>query len=216
MTPITAFSARDFAFMDLALAQSAARLGRTAPNPSVGCVIARGDQILACAATGEGGRPHAEALALSAAGPAAAGAEAFVTLEPCATRSVPGEIACADRLIAAQLSRVVIACADPHPHGAGGARRLIDAGLLVEFGLREAEAIALNVGFFTLCRTGFPFVAVAGEAFGYDAVFSALPRESFAQALRRFGADGITRLRVDPTHPLAAEARNWIAAQERS
>jgi diaminohydroxyphosphoribosylaminopyrimidine deaminase/5-amino-6-(5-phosphoribosylamino)uracil reductase len=99
-------------------------------------------------ATAEGGRPHAEELALAQAGDAARGAVVYVTLEPCARRST-GTLACADLLIAAGVARVVIATGDPHPFAAGvGAERLRAAGVVVESGLCEAEARALNAEFF--------------------------------------------------------------------
>ena len=83
-------------------------------------------------ATAEGGRPHAEELALAQAGAAARGATAYVTLEPCAKRST-GAMSCADRLIEAGVSRVVIAAPDPHPFASGvGIERLQAAGLRVK------------------------------------------------------------------------------------
>jgi len=74
----------DLRFMDAALALAFARLGQTAPNPSVGCVIVRERRVIGAAATAAGGRPHAETQALAQAGEAARGARAYVSLEPCA------------------------------------------------------------------------------------------------------------------------------------
>jgi len=74
----------DRRFMDAALACAYAALGSTAPNPAVGCLIVKAGRVLAAAATAPGGRPHAETQALALAGPAARGARAYVTLEPCA------------------------------------------------------------------------------------------------------------------------------------
>lgn len=134
--------------MQRALALAAPMIGRTGDNPAVGCVLALGDAIFGEGATAEGGRPHAEELAIVAAGGTAHGVTAFVTLEPCAKRSAGG-VACADRLIKAGVARVVIAARDPHPNAAGaGVERLRAAGIEVEFGLLEAQAQAQNAAFF--------------------------------------------------------------------
>lgn len=138
----------DATLMQRALALAAPMIGRTGDNPAVGCVLALGDAVFGEGATAEGGRPHAEELAIAAAGGAAHGVTAFVTLEPCAKRSAGG-VACADRLIAAGVARVVIAARDPHPNAAGaGIERLRAAGVVVEMGLMEIEARAQNVAFF--------------------------------------------------------------------
>lgn len=134
--------------MRRALALAAPNLGRTGDNPSVGCVIVKDGQIVAEGATGEGGRPHAEEVALADAGERARGAVAYITLEPCARRST-GALSCADRLIEAGVARVVIAASDPHPFAAGaGLERLRAAGVLVEIGRLAAEAEAQNADFF--------------------------------------------------------------------
>lgn len=135
----------DATLMQRALALAATGAGRTGDNPSVGCVIALGDAVLAEARTGDGGRPHAEEQALAGGGQ---GATAYVTLEPCAQRSAGG-VACADLLIQAGVARVVIAASDPHPYAAGaGVERMRAAGIVVEIGLMEAEARAQNADFF--------------------------------------------------------------------
>ena len=92
-------------------------LGRTWPNPAVGCVIVAGDRIIGRGWTQPGGRPHAETIALAQAGPAARGATAYVSLEPCAHhgRTPP----CCDALIAAGVARVVVPMQDPDPRVAG-------------------------------------------------------------------------------------------------
>ena len=119
------------------------RVGLTAENPAVGCVIVRAGDLVAAAVTGEGGRPHAEEQALAAAGPAAAGAVAYVTLEPCAQRSAGGA-SCTDLLIAAKLARVVIACEDSSPYAAGrGKARLEAAGITVDAGVCAQDAAEL-------------------------------------------------------------------------
>lgn len=130
----------DSDFMRRALALASAGVGATGDNPSVGCVIVKDGAVIAQAATGAGGRPHAEELALR--GIDARGATVFVTLEPCAKRSVSG-IPCADLLAAAGVSRVVVAARDPHPFAAGaGIERMINAGVDVEVGLLEPAARA--------------------------------------------------------------------------
>ncbi|MBC7770481.1 MAG: riboflavin biosynthesis protein RibD [Phycisphaerales bacterium] len=134
--------------MERALALAAPGVGRTGDNPSVGCVIVRNGVVVGEGATAIGGRPHAEHVALARAGDEAFGADVYVTLEPCAQRSVPGT-ACADLLIAARVARVVFAARDPHPHAAGaGIERIRAAGIAVETGLMEKEARAQNADFF--------------------------------------------------------------------
>jgi diaminohydroxyphosphoribosylaminopyrimidine deaminase/5-amino-6-(5-phosphoribosylamino)uracil reductase len=138
----------DERFMRHALLLAALGRGRTGDNPSVGCVVVRDGAVVGEAATADGGRPHAEELALAQAGEAARGAVVYVTLEPCARRSA-GTTACADLLIGVGVARVVIAAGDPHPFAAGvGVERLRAAGVRVESGLCEAEARSLNAAFF--------------------------------------------------------------------
>jgi len=133
----------DPALMRRAIGVARANFGRTEPNPVVGCVLVRDGAVLAEAATAEGGRPHAEEQALDAVGEGARGATAYVTLEPCGARSAGG-VACADRLIAAGVARVVIACEDPSPFASGqGTERLRAAGLEVATGVLAEEAAPL-------------------------------------------------------------------------
>ena len=127
-------------FMRRAIAVARGNEGLTEPNPSVGCVLAKDGVIIAEAATAPGGRPHAEEQALAAAGESARGATAYVTLEPCGARS-SGAAACADRLAAAGVARVEVACEDPSPFASGrGTERLRAAGIPVETGLLAEEA----------------------------------------------------------------------------
>lgn len=129
----------------------------TSPNPRVGCVLVRDGNVI-----GEGwhertGKPHAEVHALQAAGEAARGATAYVTLEPCSHhgRTPP----CADALIQAGMTRVVAAVQDPNPQVAGqGIAKLRAAGMEVECGLMEATARELNIGFFARMTRGAPWV----------------------------------------------------------
>src|SRR5258707_2316052 len=152
-----ALMARDRAHMARALNLAARGLYTTDPNPRVGCVVVRDDRVL-----GEGwhvraGEPHAEVLALRAAGPDARGATVYVTLEPCShTGRTPP---CADALIAAGVARVVCCTVDPNPRVAGGGiERLQAAGISVSVGVLAAEARDLNVGFFSRFERGRPFV----------------------------------------------------------
>lgn len=123
--------------------------GRTTPNPSVGCVILDRDGVkVSEAATGDGGRPHAEQLALiDLPVGAAAGGTAYVTLEPCRERST-GEASCSQRLLEAGIAKVVIASLDPHPLGSGGIERLREAGIQVDLGVLKAEADEFYADFF--------------------------------------------------------------------
>ncbi len=133
--------------MRRALALGAAQSGRTAENPAVGCVLVKNGLIIGVGATQDGGRPHAETVALQVTGKQANGATAYVTLEPC---SHYGQTApCANALIEAGISRCFIACIDPDPrvHWRGAAL-LQEAGVDVEVGLCEAEAMAAHADFF--------------------------------------------------------------------
>lgn len=129
--------------------------GRTAQNPSVGCVILDRDaRLLSEGATGDGGRPHAEQLALAHLPVGeAAGGTAYVTLEPCRQRSTD-EPSCSQRLIEAGIAKVFIAVRDPHPQGAGGLDRLREAGIQVEIGPLQDEAAALYEDFFASVASG--------------------------------------------------------------
>ena len=158
MSPaLPVFSDTDRRHMRTALAL--AREGRftTSPNPRVGCVIARGGQIVGQGFHLRAGEPHAEVHALRQAGGLARGATAYVTLEPCAHhgRTPP----CAQALIAAGVSRVVAAVSDPNPQVAGkGLAMLAAAGIAAECGLFEAEARELNRGFLSRIERGRPFL----------------------------------------------------------
>jgi diaminohydroxyphosphoribosylaminopyrimidine deaminase/5-amino-6-(5-phosphoribosylamino)uracil reductase len=129
----------------------------TDPNPRVGCVLVRDGRIVGEGWHARAGEPHAEVLALRAAGWQARGATAYVTLEPCShTGRTPP---CADALIAAGVVRVACASVDPNPKVAGGGvRRLTAAGIPVAVGLLGAEARGLNPGFFSRFERGRPFI----------------------------------------------------------
>lgn len=147
--------------MGAALALAQRGRGATAPNPPVGCILLDAEgKVVGRAVTARGGRPHAEALALDQAGAAARGGTAIVTLEPCAHPS-PRGAACADRLIAAGIARVVLALQDPDARTNGaGIARLRAAGIAVTCGVREAQARASMAGFLTRQALGRPHVTL--------------------------------------------------------
>jgi len=153
------FTATDHAMMALALRLAERGAYTTKPNPMVGCVIAQGDEIVGEGWHARAGEPHAEPLALQAAGDRARGATAYVTLEPCAHegRTPP----CAPQLAQAGIARVVAACGDPFEKVSGkGFEALRAAGIAVEVGLLEEQARALNRGFFSRVERGRPWVRV--------------------------------------------------------
>jgi len=147
----------DRRFMELALTLGRRGLGRTWPNPAVGAVVVKDGVIVGRGWTQPGGRPHAEPVALAAAGEAARGATLYVTLEPCSHfgKSPP----CADAIIAAGISRVVAAIEDPNPKVAGkGYAKLRAAGIAVDVGLCAREAADAHAGHFRRVRDGRPHV----------------------------------------------------------
>lgn len=134
--------------------------GLTAPNPNVGCVIVRDGAAVGEGWTQPGGRPHAEAMALAAAGEAINGATVYVTLEPCAHPSDRGP-ACATLLADARPAKVVIGVGDPDPRTNGlGIERLEAAGIEVLTGILAEEAGHSMAGFFTRLRLGRPYVTL--------------------------------------------------------
>jgi diaminohydroxyphosphoribosylaminopyrimidine deaminase/5-amino-6-(5-phosphoribosylamino)uracil reductase len=124
----------------------------------VGAVVVRGDEIVGEGWHDEFGGPHAEAVALRAAGDRARGATIYVSLEPCAHHGKTPP--CADALIAAGIARVVVAVQDPDPQARGGARQLRDAGTQVEIGLEAAVACELNAPFFHAYQSTRPWVTL--------------------------------------------------------
>lgn len=151
------FSAIDHQMMARALQLAARGLETTTPNPRVGCVLVRDGVIIAEGWHERAGQPHAEAAALALAGPAARGATAYITLEPCAHygRTPP----CAKALVEAGVGRVVAAMSDPNPKVAGrGFALLEEHGIPWQVGLLEAEACELNIGFISRMTRGRPWV----------------------------------------------------------
>ena len=152
-------AAQDARFMALALSLGRRSMGQVWPNPAVGCVIVNHGRVVGRGTTGAGGRPHAEAIALAQAGPAARGATVYVTLEPCAhTGRTPP---CAHALVKAGVARVVVACGDPDPRVDGaGLKALRAAGIVVETGLFAAEARRDHAGFLRRVTSGMPYVTL--------------------------------------------------------
>lgn len=131
----------------------------THPNPRVGCVIVKEDQLLGEGYHQHAGGPHAEIVALNAASESVEGATVYVSLEPCSHQGKTGP--CADALIVAKVSRVVFGMQDPNPEVAGqGLAKLIAAGIEVIGPVLEAECRALNPGFIKRMTEGLPYVRV--------------------------------------------------------
>lgn len=154
-----------FSLFDIQMMQRAMTLARrgiytTPPNPNVGCVITQNETPVGEGFHFRAGEPHAEVHALHGAKKNAKslhGATVYVTLEPCSHfgRTPP----CADALIEAKVKRVVCAMGDPNPTVAGrGFERLRKAGIVVDVGLMQEEAEALNVSFIKKMKTGMPYV----------------------------------------------------------
>jgi diaminohydroxyphosphoribosylaminopyrimidine deaminase / 5-amino-6-(5-phosphoribosylamino)uracil reductase len=132
--------------------------GSVHPNPLVGAVVVRDDAVVGEGFHEEYGGPHAEVIALGNAGDAARGATLYVTLEPCAHHGKTPP--CVDAIIAAGISRVVYAAADPNTRARGGAQRLQEAGMEVIADVERDAARALNAQFFHLHEAGSPFVSL--------------------------------------------------------
>jgi diaminohydroxyphosphoribosylaminopyrimidine deaminase/5-amino-6-(5-phosphoribosylamino)uracil reductase len=146
----------DATFMSRALELAALGRWTVSPNPMVGCVLVRDGEIVGEGHHVRAGEPHAEIIALGAAGSQADGATAYVTLEPCdhTGRTPP----CSHALLDAGVRRVVVAVNDPNPLAAGGAATLRAAGVAVELGVLEQQARQLNTVFFHGVQTQRPYV----------------------------------------------------------
>ncbi|WP_348766766.1 bifunctional diaminohydroxyphosphoribosylaminopyrimidine deaminase/5-amino-6-(5-phosphoribosylamino)uracil reductase RibD [uncultured Salinisphaera sp.] len=214
--------------------------GQVWPNPAVGCVIVRNDSIVGEGCTQPGGRPHAERIALDAAGPDARGATLYVTLEPCCHwgQTPP----CVDAIIRAGIAAVHAARRDPDPRVDGrGFDRLRSAGLDVQVGLGAGMATDLMDGFFHRIATGHPRIEIArpGQSNtpipqGFDAVLHSdgrciaviartangpctieqLDTSGGAHAwLDTLGGLGLTRVHVAPDDPIADRLRIDLAQE---
>lgn len=151
-------AADDARFMRRALALAERGWGQVSPNPLVGAVVVKDGAVV-----GEGyhaafGRDHAEVMALGKAGMQARGSTVYVTLEPCNHQGKTPP--CTEALLAAGVSRVVIAVRDPHPVAAGGADRLRASGVTVDVGVCETDARDLNAAFLHAVRADRPWVTL--------------------------------------------------------
>ncbi len=196
------------ALMRRALELAALGEGRTRPNPLVGAVVARGEEIVGQGHHVRPGAPHAEALALDQAGDAACGSDLYVNLEPCAHhgRTPP----CTERIRAAGISRVFVATRDPNPLVNGrGIAALRAAQVLVEEGMLESEARRLNEVFFHWITCGTPFVTLKlamtmdgriATTSGASRWITGTPARRLVQCLRRRNAAvliGVNTVLVD-------------------
>src|SRR5215213_1022861 len=160
---VAAQAGTDEAWMGRAVALAEGGRGTTSPNPMVGAVLVRDGRVVGEGFHQAAGRPHAEAVALAAAGAAGAGATCYVTLEPCAhhSRTPP----CADALIGAGVARVVAALVDPDPRVDGaGLERLRAAGVEVVTGVGAEAAASQNAAYLTHRRLGRPRVTLKAAA----------------------------------------------------
>jgi diaminohydroxyphosphoribosylaminopyrimidine deaminase/5-amino-6-(5-phosphoribosylamino)uracil reductase len=155
----------DQKFISYALNLAKKNLGTTAPNPVVGCVITKNNEIISTGVTARDGRPHAEKIAIDKVLSHKNGSQLlensslYVTLEPCSHfgKTAP----CADLIIQNRISRVVIASKDPDSRVNGdGIKKLRDAGIEVVVGIMEKESQELNKGFFKAKKTGLPYVTL--------------------------------------------------------
>jgi len=150
---------RDQHFMNLALRLARRGLGRVAPNPAVGCVLVKDGTVVGRGWTQDGGRPHAEVMALRDAGPEARGSTAYVTLEPCSHHGKTPP--CSQALIDAGIARVVCATQDPDPRVNGrGMEMLNDAGIECVTAICEIEAREANKGFMLSVEQKRPLVTL--------------------------------------------------------
>jgi diaminohydroxyphosphoribosylaminopyrimidine deaminase / 5-amino-6-(5-phosphoribosylamino)uracil reductase len=149
----------DTYYMNLALNLAKGTLGQTSPNPVVGAVLVKENQIVGMGAHLKAGEPHAEVHAIQMAGDKAKDATLYVTLEPCSHfgKTPP----CSNLVIRTGIKKVFVATTDPNPQVAGtGIERMRNAGIDVEVGLLQEEARELNKVFFYNIRTGLPFVTL--------------------------------------------------------
>ena len=150
----------DARWMSAAIALAKRGQGRTWPNPNVGCTIVSAGRVVGRGYTADGGRPHAEAIALTQADESARGATLYTTLEPCAHVSERGPT-CSDLIIASAVARVVIAVSDPDSRTDGqGKARLRAAGIDVVESVATAAAARAMAGFLTRQRFGRPHVTL--------------------------------------------------------
>lgn len=182
------FLSTDYRYMAQALQLAGKGLYSTSPNPRVGCILVHDGQVVGSGWHERAGEPHAEINALNAAGVAARGATAYLTLEPCSHhgRTPP----CADALIKAGVAKVIIAMQDPNPLVSGrGSALLQESGIEVRTGLMEADAKALNIGFIARMTRGRPWVRmkIAASLDGKTALNNGVSQWITCEAARRDG-----------------------------
>tara|TARA_Y100000739_G_C20594728_1_gene459750 strand:+ start:292 stop:1419 length:1128 start_codon:yes stop_codon:yes gene_type:complete len=149
----------DRRWMSLAISLASRGLGKTWPNPSVGCVIVQKNKVVGRGITAPGGRPHAEKIALEQAGERSKGASVYLTLEPCSHFGETGP--CVTELINAEVADVVVALKDPDPRVSGrGLEALKKEGINVRLGLLREEAFWLNQGFFNKILINRPLLTL--------------------------------------------------------
>lgn len=147
----------DAKYMRLAITLAKRGVGKTSPNPAVGCVIVKNNKIVGKGWHKKAGTAHAEINALTMAGEAAKGADLYVTLEPCCHHGATPP--CTDALIAAGVRRVMAGMVDPNPLVAGkGLQILQKAGIHAASGLLEADCRKLNPGFIKFVTKGLPYL----------------------------------------------------------
>ncbi len=182
------FSSTDYSFMAQALRLAEKGLYSTSPNPRVGCVLVRNDQVIGSGWHERAGGHHAEINALAAAGAAAQGATAYLTLEPCSHhgRTPP----CTEALTRAGIAKLIIAMEDPNPLVSGRGRAFLKAaGIEVKAGLMEAEAKALNIGFISRMTRKRPWIRmkIAASLDGKTALDNGASQWITGEAARRDG-----------------------------
>jgi len=154
---LLSFTAEDHKYMARAIQLAKKGMYLTAPNPNVGCVLVKDNEIVGEGWHAKAGEAHAEVNALKQAGQKAEGATAYVTLEPCCHHGKTPP--CSDALIKAKVKHVIAAMIDPHSKVAGnGLKQLEQAGVYVQHGLLEEQAKALNPGFIKRMQQGLPYV----------------------------------------------------------
>jgi diaminohydroxyphosphoribosylaminopyrimidine deaminase / 5-amino-6-(5-phosphoribosylamino)uracil reductase len=169
-------SERDYIYMRLALKEARKGMGRTSPNPCVGAVVVRGQEIVGIGYHHKAGTPHAEIHALRQAGALAASATLYVTLEPCnhTGRTPP----CTKAIVASGIKRVVVGMEDPNPLVDGsGNTYLRSQGIEVESGLLDAECRFLNRPFIKYITKGLPWV-IMKAGISLDGRISYQPQQS--------------------------------------
>ncbi|HSG75292.1 MAG TPA: bifunctional diaminohydroxyphosphoribosylaminopyrimidine deaminase/5-amino-6-(5-phosphoribosylamino)uracil reductase RibD, partial [Burkholderiales bacterium] len=184
---MSTFSELDHAMMRRALALAEKGLYTATPNPRVGCVLVKGEQVIGQGWHEKTGGPHAEARALLQASAAAKGATAYVTLEPCNHHGKTRP--CAEALIKAKVVRVVAAMRDPNPESKKGGDALAAAGIDFEYGLLEEEARELNIGFVSRMTRGRPWVRmkIAATLDGRTALSNGVSQWITGEAARKDG-----------------------------